>query len=185
VYFDSDIEFYFAQELPDGVSAFITALASDKRNNLWVGTSSGLALVPAAGGQPQAFTAQNSDLINDQIEALSFDDKSNQLAIFTGGGLSLLDLDVGNAGESNRVYAYPNPFNIRLGNEDRLAFSLDQRGDVKIFTVAGDLVNSTTVNAGWDGRNESGELVASGIYIFYIKAEDGSHYTGKIFVIRR
>lgn len=184
-YFDSDIDFFFSQALPPEVTALVTAIAVDNRNNLWIGTMSGLALVPSAGALSRAFTSQNSDLISDQIEALSYDDESNQLLIFTRNGLSILDLEVGSAGQSDAVYAYPNPFRIRLGEENRVAFNLDQRGDVRIYTVAGDLVNSTTVNAGWDGRNESGELVASGIYIFHILAEDGSDHTGKIFVIRR
>ncbi len=184
-YFDSDIELYFPQALPDGVSSLVSALAADSRNNLWVGTSSGLAVVPSSGGEPRAFTTQNSDLINDKIEALAYDDNSNQLVIFTPGGLSVLDLEVGGDNESAGIYGYPNPFQIRLGDNNRLSFNLDQRGEVRIFTVAGDLVNTTTVNAGWDGRNQSGELVASGVYIFHILAEDGSRYTNKVFVVRR
>ena len=69
--------------------------------------------------------------------------------------------------------------------EALLQFKISQRADVRIYTVAGELVRTTDVNKGWDGRNDAGELVASGVYIYYLLGEDRSQHTGKIFVLRK
>lgn len=184
-YFDEGIDFFFPTEIAAGIGSNITAIVSDARNNLWVGTSEGLALLDAAGSDPVAFTTANSDLVSNEIESLVYDESLKKLLIFTTGGLSILDYTPGNQNDEIGVYAYPNPFVIGTTATEQLQFQIDQRGDVRIFTVAADLVRETTVNTGWDGRNQAGEFVASGVYIWELKAEDGTHHTGKVLVIRR
>ncbi len=184
-YFDAGIDFFFPTALPEGIGSEITAIATDTRNNLWVGTSSGLGFLPAATGEPIAFTSSNSDLVSNEIEGLVYDDLKKKLLVFTRGGLSILDYTTAGPDNGESVYAYPNPFRIGSTSDDLLQFHIDLRADVKILNVAGDLVRETTVNEGWDGRNDSGEFVASGVYIWTLKAEDNSHHSGKVFVIRR
>lgn len=184
-YFDEGIDFFFPTEIAPGIGSNVTSIVADSRNNLWVGTSEGLALLAANGSDPVAFTSVNSDLVSNDIEKLVYDEASNKLLIFTNGGLSILDYTPGNEGGERGVYAYPNPFRIGTAFTDQLQFQIDQRGDVRIFTVAADLVRETTVSVGWDGRNQAGEFVASGVYIWELTAEDGTHHTGKILVIRR
>ncbi len=183
--FDDEIEFFIPVSLPAEVSSEVTALVADSRNNLWVGTSRGLALLPDGGGDTLALTTMNSELVSDQIESLVYDEPTGNLLIFTANGLSILDYTVsGNDGASG-VVAYPNPFRIGDGSTGVLQFTIDQRGDIRIFTIAGDLVRTTDVNAGWDGRNASGEYVASGVYIWELHAEDGTRHLGKVFVVRQ
>jgi hypothetical protein len=55
---------------------------------------------------------------------------------------------------------------------------------VSIFTVAGELIKEIKAGDQWDGRNEGGELVASGIYLFYTRVPSGESAVGKIAVIR-
>lgn len=184
-YFDEGIDFFFPTEIAPGIGSNITSIVADSRNNIWVGTSEGLSLLAANGADPVAFTTANSDLVSNDIEKLVYDESSKKLLIFTTGGLSILDYTPGNQGRDIGVYAYPNPFRIGTAFTDQLQFQIDQRGDVRIYTVAADLVRETTVSAGWDGRNPSGEFVASGVYIWELSAEDGTHHTGKILVIRR
>ncbi len=183
--FDAEINWFTVVALPDGVSSDVRALATDSRNNLWVGTASGLAFISAGQSQKIAFTTKNSELVSDEIQSLSFDNSSGKLLVFTTGGLSVLDYTLGPVDSVASVYAYPNPFVVQTGIEALLQFKISQRADVRIYSVAGDLVRKTDVNTGWDGRNDSGELVASGIYIFHLLAEDGSRHTGKIFVLRK
>ncbi len=76
---------------------------------------------------------------------------------------------------------YPNPFNP----ETWIPFHLEEGGDViiKIYSVSGELIKtlnlgykeagiyvSKTRSAYWDGRNETGEKVASGIYFYSIQS---------------
>jgi hypothetical protein len=80
---------------------------------------------------------------------------------------------------------YPNPFNP----ETWIPFKLSQTSDVTIaiYDIAGELVRvlhpgkkpagsyiSADKAAYWDGINESGEQVSSGVYFYTLKAEDFS-----------
>ena len=184
-YFDAEINWFTVVALPEGVSSDVRALASDSRNNLWVGTANGLAFVSAGQSQKTAFTTENSELVYNGIQSLFFDNSTGKLLVFTTGGLSILDYTLGPLDSSATVYPYPNPFVVQTGVEALLQFKISQRADVRIYTVAGELVRTTDVNKGWDGRNDAGELVASGVYIYYLLGEDRSQHTGKIFVLRK
>ncbi len=88
------------------------------------------------------------------------------------------------AGTSKAV-AYPNPFRPKT---QRLAtFSIPDRllgsgVEVKVYTAEGELVKKLD-SAAWDGRNEAGAAVASGVYIFRIKTDKDSA-VGKLALIR-
>lgn len=59
-------------------------------------------------------------------------------------------------------------------------------GTIYIYNATGELVRSVTWSddskAKWDGKNDRGEFVASGVYIWVIK--DGGTKSGKIVIIR-
>ncbi len=184
-YFDADIDFFHIVALPDGVSSDVRALASDSRNNLWVGTTDGLAFISYGQSQKIAFNTDNSELVANEIQGLSFDHESGKLLIFTRGGLSILDYSLSPVDSAAQNYAYPNPFVIQLGGNATLQFKINQRAEVRIYNVAGELIRITDVDRGWDGRNDAGALVASGVYIYHIIAEDKSRHTGKLFVVRK
>lgn len=183
--FDAEINFFTVVSLPDGVSSDVRALASDSRNNLWVGTASGLAFISDRRTQKLAFTTENSGLVSNEIQSLSFDNSTGKLLVFTTGGLSILDYTLGPLDAAATVYPYPNPFVVQIGVEATLQFKFNQRAEIRIYTVAGELVREIDVSDGWDGRNDAGELVASGVYIYYLLGADGSQHTGKIFVLRK
>jgi len=58
--------------------------------------------------------------------------------------------------------------------------------DLWIYTTAGELVHTHHVTGQyeWDTRNDAGDLVASGIYVFVIENEQGKRKTGVIGIIR-
>ncbi len=76
------------------------------------------------------------------------------------------------------VYAFPNP-----ARHGRVTFSHElvdckkpTQITVKVFTITGDLVWSQAdlkemENISWDCRNEAGEKVASGVYLYRIITE--------------
>ncbi|MEW6605823.1 MAG: FlgD immunoglobulin-like domain containing protein [bacterium] len=89
----------------------------------------------------------------------------------------------------SKVYVYPNPFKPAIHN--RMTFAdITDSATIRIFTVAGELVKTievTPVDSGrptWDGKNEDGEKVASGIYIYVITTEEGYKISGKIGIIK-
>jgi hypothetical protein len=76
------------------------------------------------------------------------------------------------------VKAYPSPF-----NPNRCAFmtidNLTTTATIRIYTIAGELVReieytNETGRAIWDGRNDAGNRVASGIYLMFIDSPRGT-----------
>lgn len=78
----------------------------------------------------------------------------------------------GAASDLSEVIAYPIPFNPRRGV---MTFdNLTDDATIKIFTIAGQLIrtagpSSANGRIAWDGTNDSGSTVASGIYIVLVK----------------
>ena len=102
------------------------------------------------------------------------------------------------------IYAVPNPYRTGTSAETHpfyhnypdgsiKFFNVPKETDIKIYTVSGDLVweahhSSPTGEDGiisWDVKNQSGQDVGSGVYIYRCKnSADGSDAYGKIIVIR-
>ncbi len=79
------------------------------------------------------------------------------------------------------VYVYPNPFSLSSGEPATFQL-LPQPTDLLIQTVSGDpvlLVENVSGQWQWDGRNESGNQVSVGVYLWF--ASNGS-FSGKIVV---
>ncbi|KPL07070.1 hypothetical protein AMJ86_06025, partial [bacterium SM23_57] len=77
----------------------------------------------------------------------------------------------------NDVYVYPNPFTGAGpdGAESVIIAGLTRQATVNILTVNGRLVrtlNETNGDGGilWDLKNQNGERVASGVYLYYISS---------------
>ncbi len=182
-YYDDGIDRFIRVELPSGAGPQINALEVDPRNNLWIGTSNSLVLMKADGSDFEVHTTANSRIAGNEVTSLHFD-KVGFLWVGTSSGLSRLDYSLGNLVEDiEEVAAFPNPFVIP--EHDKVFFTFDGVADVSIYTLASELVRETNTSIGWNGKNEAGEGVASGMYLFHIYTDDGQSYTGKIAVIRK
>jgi len=86
------------------------------------------------------------------------------------------------------VKIYPNPFRPLEGHKGVIFNELPDEAKIRIFTIAGELVRkSQAIREGswfWDGKNEEGEEVARGIYIYLIVDNTGNKKIGKIAVIK-
>ena len=96
------------------------------------------------------------------------------------------------------VRAYPNPARLSAGGQVRFA---DIAGDaqnvkIEIYTLSGQLVRTLDEGRGigndpgrpyqvglWDGRNENGGKLASGVYVYVIKASNKGKKTAKIGIL--
>jgi len=98
-----------------------------------------------------------------------------------------------------KVYTVPNPFrsgstrftveNYHNFPDDAIRFvNVPDYCDVKIYTTAGDLVRRITHsgngNIEWDTRNDLGESVTSGIYLWRLVDANGNDVYGRIIIIR-
>ncbi|OGR69407.1 MAG: hypothetical protein A2081_00425 [Elusimicrobia bacterium GWC2_61_19] len=86
---------------------------------------------------------------------------------------------------TNKAVAYPNPF--RPKTQRLVTFSvpadiLSSGTEVRIYTSEGELVKKLDGLA-WDGKNEAGVMVASGVYIFRVKT-DKDAAVGKFALIK-
>jgi len=80
------------------------------------------------------------------------------------------------AGGLDAVKAYPMPYGPANGL--LVIDNLTQSAEIKIYDVAGELIRtvdyaSANGRASWDGKNDAGSTVASGIYVMYIESPEG------------
>jgi hypothetical protein len=89
----------------------------------------------------------------------------------------------------DRVKAYPNPWRIDQHRDMLIHFvNLPAHSTIKLFSVSGHKVRTLIAeadgSAGWDRTNDSGQSVASGIYLFSINDPAGNETSGKLAIIK-
>jgi len=90
--------------------------------------------------------------------------------------------------DDEKVLIYPNPFDPAF-QKAAIVLPKNYNGTirrVKIFSLDGQIVREETASgrsAFWDGRNDSGDVCASGLYFYYLDTTSGSK-RGKITLIR-
>ncbi|MEA3296652.1 MAG: two-component regulator propeller domain-containing protein, partial [candidate division Zixibacteria bacterium] len=182
--YDPGYERFIDIELPAGIDLDVTDLEFDRRGNLWIGTRKGLARMDATTGGFEVFSTLNSDLVDDGINSLNIDPFTGKLYVATNFGISILSTTVGRpVFDVDRVVAIPNPFVIRSDN-DRLEFNFSEKVNVRIYSIAGELIREMDTNTLWGGRNQQGEKVASGVYIYVLIDKTGNLGRGKILLVR-
>ena len=169
----------------------INALAVDPLNQKWLGTNQGLFLLSSDGAQLLAsLDTKNSPLLSDVIESLAIDESSGRVYVGTANGLTSFDTPSILPVESfNGLNIYPNPLILKDGNQLVTIDGLIRNTDIKITTVSGKLVREFSSPGGrtafWDGRDDNGNLVSSGVYIVIAFDQEGNSVeTGKIAVLR-
>ncbi len=83
---------------------------------------------------------------------------------------------------------FPNPFKP-LSAASATITPVQSGSTVNIYTIHGELVRNVEVgpsatSASWDGKNQDGTVVASGIYLVSATANDGKKYVKKLAVIK-
>ena len=87
---------------------------------------------------------------------------------------------------------YPNPFNLQTTIELAVPFFADnRRADLVVYDILGrkvktllsGLVSSGYIKINWDGKNDTGNVLASGLYIFRFSTE-GFRSSKKMILIK-
>jgi len=88
------------------------------------------------------------------------------------------------------AHAFPNPFKPSLGHTHIIFRGLTSNARIRVYTIAGELVNTLTKNdpttndLNWDPvANSSGQALASGVYLYTIEG-DSDKKVGKLMVIK-
>lgn len=182
-WFDAGVDFFRDFNLPSGFGPDITDIEIEDRGNVWIGARNGLARVEAMTGDIEIYTTDNSDLVNDRVNDLTIDRTTGDLYVSSPSGITVIPSSIGPpTTEVDKVYAFPNPYVIR-SSDDLLNFNFAGQARLRIFTVAGELVAERPQPV-WNGRNDQGERVASGVYLFVLTDAEGNVGRGKFLLVR-
>ncbi len=169
----------------------INVIAVDPLNQKWIGTNEGLLLVNSDGSRLLAtLYASNSALLSDKIQSISIDENAGIVYVGTEEGLTSFETPFIKPQESfDKLFVFPNPFIIKDNSKLLTIDGLIRDTDIKILTVTGNLVAEFSSPGGrtayWDGTDDNGKLVSSGIYLVVAFDRDGNNIiTGKVALIR-
>ena len=167
----------------------ITAIAIDGGNRKWLGTQNGLYHVAPDGSQLlDTFTADNSPLPGNMIQALAIEPVSGKVFIQTEHGLvSYQGTATEPADALGNLTIFPNP--VRPDFTGTVGINgLTDRATVKILDAGGQLVYETRSQGGtatWNLRDYRGREAQTGIYLIVVVAANGqAGLAGKLAVIR-
>jgi ligand-binding sensor domain-containing protein len=170
----------------------INCIAVDPLNRKWVGTNQGAILLSPDGTQLlTSLTVENTEgkIINNDISSIAIDDQAG--TVYFGTPLGLASLTTSAAAPTTsfeELKIFPNPY--RLPTQTPLTVDgLMANSSIKILTSDGKLVRDIKSPGGrvgfWDGRDEQGLDVASGIYLIIAYTEDGQVANGKVAVLKK
>jgi len=87
------------------------------------------------------------------------------------------------------VKAYPNPWRVdKHANTSVIFDGMPAGSTVKVFTISAEEVKKLAADSSgkayWDRTNDSGQNVASGVYIYLIIDPQGNQTSGKLAIIK-
>lgn len=163
----------------------VTCISVDPSNRKWFATeNSGLYLVSADGQEIlDQFTSENSQLPDNQVNAVFADALSNKVYVGTNYGLAVYSSDSSPASEDySEVYAYPNP--VRPEYTGWITVNgLMENSLVKIGDALGNILATGNSQGGmfmWDGCDTHGNRVKSGVYYVYASQNPESGSKGAV-----
>jgi len=117
------------------------------------------------------------------LKAVAFDQVGNTI---TSATVSVTVNNPAPTPSLEGLIVYPNPF--KSSKHSEVIFKgLTQDAKVLIFTLSGELVIKVepgTTSWSWDVKNDKGENVARGVYVYLVSNPAGEKRIGKIAIIR-
>ena len=168
----------------------------DKQGNVWTSsTTQGIHVLlenttywPTINGLRQ----NNSPLLSDEVYDIDFDEERKLAYIATSKGISVLKIPFGESYDSyEKIKIFPSPFKLNK-HEFLIVDGLPFNSSMKIMTLDGMVIRDVKSSGlpvdgdqlKWDGKNNSGEYVTSGVYLLSIIGSSGENTFEKITVIR-
>lgn len=169
----------------------IRCIAVDGANQKWFGTDNGVYLVSDdCNTQIYHFNTENSPLISNTIHSIAINNNAGKVYFATDKGLCSFNNGIVSPNAEmtkDNVYAYPNPVKPDYTGKINIV-GLSFNADIKIVSTNGTLINEGRSAGGsytWDGCDQNGKKVASGIYMVETATESGEKgVVCKIAIIR-
>ncbi|MBV6512470.1 MAG: hypothetical protein FMNOHCHN_01977 [Ignavibacteriaceae bacterium] len=159
----------------------VTAIAVDPINRKWIGTNNQGVLVFSPDGSTliAAFDSRNSPLLSDAVQSIAFDERTGTAYIGTDAGLtSVATLAAKPERDLSGLTVYPSPFLLGTPGKTLTIDGLVQDAEIKIIDISGNVIREFSSPGGriaqWDGRDKSGALVNSGVYIITASDQEGN-----------
>ncbi|MBU1100963.1 MAG: hypothetical protein KKA84_11225 [Bacteroidetes bacterium] len=150
----------------------INCIAVDPVNRKWLGTNQGLFLMSSDGISALEFIqSSNSALPSDEIKSVAIDNAQGIVYVGTDFGLTAFETSsIAPVDSYSELKIFPNPFIVGSSFKQDLAIDgLVENSTIRIMSISGKLIRELATTASrltfWDGRDENGEFVSSGVYI--------------------
>ena len=171
---------------------YVNCIAVDPMSNKWFGTDQEGVIVLASDNYTilDVYTAETHPLLDNRILDIAISPSDGIAYIATPQGISALQTPYRTFGENlGRLRMGPIPFYPDAGEPLTFAAtSLTNGAIVKIFTINGHLVRKLSfveASLGWDGKDNQGRIVGSGVYLLLVVTPEGESSLGKVPVIRQ
>ena len=170
------------------VSDFAQLIGNDNIDAIWLVSPNGFHGPQAI----EALTVESTagKLISNDIKSIGVDPLTGTVYFGTASGLASLTTSAVAPKQSfEKLVIYPNPYLV----PNAIPLSVDglvENSSIRILSIDGTLVRDLQTPGGrigfWDGKDEAGNDVSSGIYIVVGYSEDGTQIAnGKVAVLRR
>ncbi len=170
----------------------VNCMAVDPLNRKWIGTNQGLLLMSSDGGTLITyFDSKNSPLLSDEIRSIAIDNKSGKVYVGLDGGLSVFSTYAQEPAASlDNLALYPSPFILSENSPHLTIDGLVKESELKVITLSGKVVRTIITPGGrvanWNGKDDDGKDVSTGVYIIVAYDKDGNNISSqKIAVIRK
>lgn len=167
----------------------INAIAFDGAGRKWMGTQgNGVFLLSSDGTQTIShFTTDNSPLPSNTILSIAINEQTGEVFFGTDGGLVSYQSDASQGAETYaNVYAYPNPVRENYNGVITIV-GLKEDTQLRITDIGGSLVATAVSNGGtavWDGRDQVGKRVPTGVYLIQgVDGDNKDHILTKVLII--
>lgn len=172
----------------------ITSITVDGGNRKWFGSANGIFVQSPDGiTQVSRFTQTNSPLFNESILDVEFDGVKGEIHVASSRGLQSIRIPSTTGTKKvidDSILVFPNP--VRPEHEGLIGINgLAENANIKITDAQGLLVYEGQAIGGtatWDGKDLSGNKVASGVYTIFATVSKNlkspSTGTSKFVIIR-
>lgn len=167
----------------------VTSIAVDGGNRKWIGTQTGLYHVAPDGSQLLgSFTADNSPLPTNTIQALAIEPVSGRVFIQTDKGIVSYRGPATEPDETlSNLTIFPNP--VRPDFSGTVGINgLTDNATVKVLDAGGQLVYETRSQGGtatWNLRDYRNRPAQTGVYLIVVVVANGTErLAGKLAVVR-
>jgi len=172
-----------------------STLQIDPRDNVWAcsPTQGIYVLTSSANYWPDinGITADNSYLLSNNVASVAFDGDNGLAYIATDRGISSLKIPFAKKEKTySDVEIFPSPYEIPSDLPMTIQGLMDN-SSCMIMTLTGRVLRKIETNmdtegyqAFWDGKDESGNWVGTGVYLIAVYDDNGTSSFEKIAVIR-